>query len=87
MTNADVSNDERREAVEYLLGVPARYVKTVEVDQRFTGEVAKASTWLLPSPLPVILLGRGDRGSRSAFRSSWTASPARGPRRRRSAWR
>ena len=35
----DVSIDELREAVEYLHGVPARYVETVEVDERFKGDV------------------------------------------------
>ena len=35
----DVSIDELREAVEYLHGVPARYVETVEVDERFKGEI------------------------------------------------
>jgi hypothetical protein len=31
----DVSIDELREAVEHMHGVPARYVETVEVDERF----------------------------------------------------
>ncbi|MGO9835640.1 MAG: hypothetical protein ACLP1X_15650 [Polyangiaceae bacterium] len=35
----DVSVDELREAVEHLHGVPARFVETVEVDERFNGEV------------------------------------------------
>ncbi len=35
----DVSLDELREAVEYMHGVPATYVETVEVDERFKGEV------------------------------------------------
>jgi hypothetical protein len=35
----DVSIDEMREAVEHMHGVPARYVETVEVDERFKGEV------------------------------------------------
>jgi hypothetical protein len=30
----DVSIDELREAVEHMHGVPARYVETVEVDER-----------------------------------------------------
>jgi hypothetical protein len=33
----DVSIDELREAVEHLHGVPARYVETVAVDERFKG--------------------------------------------------
>lgn len=35
----DVSIDELREAVEHMHGVPARYVETVEVDERFKGAV------------------------------------------------
>jgi hypothetical protein len=35
----DVSIDELREAVEHMHGVAARYVETVEVDERFNGEV------------------------------------------------
>jgi hypothetical protein len=35
----DVSIDELREAVEHLHGVPARFIETVEVDERFNGEV------------------------------------------------
>jgi hypothetical protein len=37
--NDDVSVDELREAVEHMHGVPASYVETVEVDERFNGEV------------------------------------------------
>jgi len=36
----DVSIDELREAVEHMHGVPARYLETVEVDERFKGQVA-----------------------------------------------
>jgi hypothetical protein len=39
MTDDDVSIDELREAVEHMHGVPARYLETVEVDERFQGEV------------------------------------------------
>jgi hypothetical protein len=39
MIDDDVSIDELREAVEHMHGVPARYVETVEVDERFNGEV------------------------------------------------
>jgi len=35
----DVSIDELREAVEHMHGVPARFVESVEVDERFNGEV------------------------------------------------
>jgi hypothetical protein len=35
----DVSIDELREAVEHLHGVPATYLETVEVDERFQGAV------------------------------------------------
>ena len=35
----DVSVDELREAVEHMHGVPANYVETIEVDERFNGEV------------------------------------------------
>jgi hypothetical protein len=31
--------DELREAVEHMQGVPARYVETVEVDERFKGQI------------------------------------------------
>jgi hypothetical protein len=34
----DVSIDELREAVEHMHGVPATYVETVEVDERFQGQ-------------------------------------------------
>lgn len=33
----DVSVDELREAVEHMHGVPATYLETVEVDERFNG--------------------------------------------------
>jgi hypothetical protein len=35
----DVSIDELREAVEHMHGVPATYLETVEVDERFKGDV------------------------------------------------
>ena len=40
MTDDDVSIDELREAIEHLHGVPAHSVETVEVDERFNGEIA-----------------------------------------------
>jgi hypothetical protein len=39
VTDNDVSIDELREAVEYMHGVPAKFVEAVEVDERFNGEV------------------------------------------------
>jgi hypothetical protein len=38
MIDDDVSVDELREAVEHMHGVPAKYVETVEVDERFSGQ-------------------------------------------------
>ena len=40
----DVSIDELREAVEHLHGVPATFVKAVEVDERFNGEIVWQGT-------------------------------------------
>src|SRR5580698_752925 len=35
----DVSIDELQKAVEHMHGVPARFVETVEVDERFNGDI------------------------------------------------
>jgi hypothetical protein len=39
MTDDDVSIDELQRAVEYMHGVPARFVEAVELDERFNGEI------------------------------------------------
>jgi hypothetical protein len=39
MQDTDVSIDELREAVEHMHGVPASYLETVEVEERFGGEL------------------------------------------------
>ena len=40
----DVSIDELQKAVEYMHGVPARFIEAVEVDERFNGEVVWQGT-------------------------------------------
>lgn len=57
----DVSIDELREAVEHMHGVPASYVESVEVDERFQGAIVWQGT------VKVFALARHPSGATRAY--------------------